>query len=119
MRSYTVHLRNTAPPVLVREGFSVWAMFLGPFWLAQKRAWLAAVMLLLTWMIVLSIHWTGQPPMIWVLFWMQGLFGLDWRRRNLQMRGYDLSFVVLGQNENAAMARLLGEYPGLRSRMTL
>ncbi len=42
MKIYTALLKAGAEPVLVREGFSWGALFLGPFWLAAHRAWVPA-----------------------------------------------------------------------------
>ena len=43
MKIWTVHLRDDAPPVLVREGFSLGRALFGPLWLALHRAWVPAV----------------------------------------------------------------------------
>ena len=46
MKSWTVHLHDTRPPVLVKEGFAWGALAAGPFWFARHRAWILAVLAL-------------------------------------------------------------------------
>ncbi|MFX5785177.1 DUF2628 domain-containing protein, partial [Acinetobacter baumannii] len=71
MPVYTVHapspagadLRATDKFVFVRDGFHVWAMILGPFWLLWNRLWLA----LIGWVIFLgafdvALHSLGVGP---------------------------------------------------------
>jgi hypothetical protein len=52
MSSFTVHIPNARPGqvaapekiVVLRDGFSWGAFLFGPFWLAWRRAWLAALL---------------------------------------------------------------------------
>ena len=49
MTSFTVHVREGRPVVLVAERFSLWAMLLGPVWLVFVGAWIPAVLLACAW----------------------------------------------------------------------
>ena len=40
MKVWTAHLRPGKAPILLRDGFSIPAMVLGPFWLLAQRAWI-------------------------------------------------------------------------------
>jgi hypothetical protein len=63
MPVYTVHapspggsdLRATDRFVFVRDGFHVWAMLFGPFWLLWNRLWLA----LIGWLIFAALFYPG------------------------------------------------------------
>lgn len=127
MRVWTVHLppgsapasvpstaKPKAVPVLLREGFVFWALVFGPLWLLRHGCWLGALaagalMLaggtLLPAPLDLAIL-VGVPVML-------ALHGQDVRRWTLARRGWKLAHVVLGPDEEAAMARLLGRQPRL------
>jgi hypothetical protein len=84
MRVWTAHLRPGARPVLVRDGFSFWAFLLGPLWLAAQRAWIAAVLALAAWVLIVRLT---APPVSTVLVLgemvLLGLSGRDLARWSL------------------------------------
>lgn len=108
MRVYTAHLRPHAAPVLVREGFAWGAFFFGPFWLFAHRAWLAGVLALCAFVLIVAMPgWDVKAPLGLALAWALGLFGHDLRRASLARRGYLLAHVVAAADPDAALARLL------------
>ncbi len=113
MRFWTAHLKQGAEPRLVREGFSLWAMIYGPFWLAFHRAWIPAVLMLCAG--VLSVLLPGPLDAIapLALAWATGLFGRDMVRWSLARQGWLLAHVVAAPDEEAALARLLAARPDL------
>lgn len=113
MRAWTVHLPpDAAEPVLLREGFSVWALLFGPLWLLWHRCWLAALGAL-----VLAVALAFlMPPLTLALAVLLGLHGQDLRRWTLARRGWRLAHVVMARDEEAALARLLSRAPMLRAR---
>jgi hypothetical protein len=108
MRVWTAHLRPGARPVLVRDGFSFWAFLLGPLWLAAQRAWIAAVLALAAWVLIVRLT---APPVSTVLVLgemvLLGLSGRDLARWSLARRGYALIGALVARNADAALARLL------------
>jgi len=117
VRIWTAHEKFNAQPVLVREGFSLGALLLGPFWLAAHRTWLpAGVVLLLSFLIVAL----AQPPASLVLMLgmslLLGFSGWDLVRWSVTRRGYLESNIVVGRNEEEARYRLMAERPDLVER---
>ncbi len=117
MKIWTAHERPHAPPILVREGFSIGALLFGPFWLAAHKAWLpAAAALLLT---ILMLVLTDPPAsliLVLGLAMLLGLSGRDLVRWSLARRRYLESAVVTGRNEDEALTRLLNARPDLVQR---
>ena len=114
MKFWTVHLRRTDEPVLVREGFSWGALFFGWLWLLVHRAWIAGVLLLV--LTVLAGIFSPDRlriPVLLAIAILQGLHGNDLLRWSLERRGYLLAHVVSGSDEESALARLLRRRPDL------
>ncbi len=118
MRVWTVHLRDDAAPVLVREGFSLGAALFGPLWLALHRAWLPAVLVLAAGMAVNALA-SGDARLVLDagLMVLQGLSGHDLRRWSLARRGFTLVEVVAARNAETAFARLLDRRRDLGDRL--
>ena len=115
MKFWTVHVRSSAAPVLVREGFSWGALIFGPLWLAAHRTWIAAVLTLAAWVLILVLARDGvAAALLTALIVLLGLSGHDLRRWSLEHRGYLLAQVVLARNELEALSRLLDRRPDLR-----
>jgi hypothetical protein len=114
VRTYTAHLRDSRPPVLVREGFAWGAFFLGPIWFALHRAWVAAAIdFALGVLAVALVHGEARPVLLLALAVLQGLFGNDLRRVALSRRRFVLAHVVAARDRDAALARLLARRPDL------
>ncbi len=113
MKIYTAHLRGSAPPVLVREGFALGALLFGPLWLLANGAWIAALVLLA----LESVAGLAGPPvgplLMLGLALLNGWYGRDLVRWHLARRGYLLAHVVAARNEDAAYARLMDARPDL------
>ncbi|HEY0145047.1 MAG TPA: DUF2628 domain-containing protein [Methylovirgula sp.] len=87
--------------VFVREGFSRAAFFLGPFWLAWNRLWIALVAWFAIYFLLTieapevlgggSIFWTGL-----LLEFLLGLEGNSLRRWELARRGFRLTDIAAG-----------------------
>ena len=113
MRFWTAHLKKGAEPMLVREGFSVWAMVFGPFWLAVHRAWIPAVLMLAAGVLATLLPAPLDLVAALALAWATGLFGRDIVRWSLARQGWLLAHVVAAPDEEAALARLLAARPEL------
>jgi hypothetical protein len=115
VRFWTAHIRSGRPPVLVREGFSWGALLFGPLWFAMHRAWIAAVLSLAAFLLIVFL---AQESLLALLLTtlavLLGLSGHDLRRWSLDNRGYLLAQVVVGRNEFDALARLLERRPDLK-----
>ena len=125
MRSWTVHLPPGAgrgsvpmtglgrPPVLIREGFSLWAFLFGPFWLFAHRAWLAGI-LVLAGLVALNLlpHPYGIALAL-AAHLLLGFHGQDLRRWTLARRGWTLAHIVQAGSAEGALARLLQAEPRL------
>ena len=117
MRAWTVHLApdtgKPRPPLLLREGFSILAFVFGAFWLLAHRCWIAGLVALL---LSVALGWLVGPWASLGLNLLLGFHGRDLRRWTLERRGWRLAHVVLGEDEDAALARLLGREPSLTAR---
>jgi hypothetical protein len=118
MRFWTVHLppapqRAGTEPVLLREGFSFWALVFGPFWLAFHRAWIPAVLFLCAGLAATLLPAPLATAAPLALAWATGLFGRDMVRWSLARRGWLLAHVIAADDEEAALARLLAARPEL------
>jgi hypothetical protein len=118
MKVWTVHLRNAADPVLVREGFSLGAAVFGPVWLAAHRAWVPAAFALAAWLLI-GVLADGTLGLILEigLALLIGFSGHDLQRWSLARRGYVLAEVVTGRQVDGAFERLLLRRRDLRDRM--
>lgn len=125
MRSWTVHLppgtsRASVPftgakaaPVLIREGFSLWAFLFGPLWLLANRCWLAgsaAALALGAFALLPDPYGFALSLSLQLLL---GFHGRDLRRWTLARRGWTLAHIVLGHDADGALARLLQAEPRL------
>ena len=116
MRIYTIHTRPTsaAPDqdaVSVKEGFAWLALFFPLFWALWFRLWAQVVILVvLIALIGLVVSFTALDPVIigaieGAVALTFGLFGNDWRRRNLTARGYIEAGIVAGRDRATAEHR--------------
>ncbi len=107
MKIFTAHLRPQRLPVLVPEGWSWGAFWLGPLWLLARRAWIPAILVLagFAWLFALapSPFW---GPVAFGLAALTGLTGWDMVRWSLGRRGYTLAHVLAARDEDTALARL-------------
>jgi hypothetical protein len=118
VKVWTVHLRDDAPPALVREGFSLGAALFGPFWLALHRAWVPAAFALAAWVASGGLASGGARLVLDAgLVLLLGFSGHDLRRWSLARRGFTLAEVVTARNAEAAFARLLDRRRDLGERL--
>ena len=114
MTSYTVHVKDGAPPKLVPERFSLGGLLLGPLWLLFVGAWIPAILLGCAWAAALMrVPDALLPPVALGLAWFAGLCGRDMRRWALARRGFRAPHVVVARTEEEALARLLRFHPSL------
>jgi hypothetical protein len=118
VRIWTVHLRDDAPPVLVREGFSLGAALLGPLWLALHRAWVPAALAFAAYAAVDSLTADATRLVLDAgLVLLLGLSGHDLRRWSLDRRGFTLAEVVTARNTETAFAQLMTRRRDLGERL--
>jgi Protein of unknown function (DUF2628) len=114
LRFWTVHVREGAEPLLVREGFSWGALVFGWVWLLLHRAWIPALLLLAAGIAVTALTTDGVRALLaGAIVVLQGLFGNDLRRWGLERRGYRLAHVVGARDAEGALARVLQHQPEL------
>ena len=114
MKFWTAHVRQGAPPVLVREGFSWGALLFGPLWLAAHRAWIPAVLTVVASLLIAFLATEGIAVVLMAgVTVLLGLSGQDLRRWSLDHRGYLLAQVIAAHNELGALERLLTRRPDL------
>jgi hypothetical protein len=112
--SYTVHVKDGAPLLLVPERFSLLALLLGPLWLLLVGAWIPAILLACAWAAaVMLVPEAMLLPVALGLAWFAGLCGRDLRRWSLARRGFRAPHVVVARTEEEALERLLRFHPGL------
>ena len=114
MTSWSVHVRDGRPVVLVAERFSLGAMLFGPLWLLAHGAWIPAVLLGCAWVAAAVLTPAAAIPVVVLgLAWFAGLAGRDFRRWALARRGFRQDHVVVAAREEAALERLLRFHPRL------
>jgi hypothetical protein len=112
--SFTVHVKDGAPVLLVPERFSLGALLLGPLWLLLVGAWIPAILLACAWVAaVLLVPEAMLVPVAIGLAWFAGLCGRDLRRWSLARRGWRAPHVVVARSEEDALERLLRFHPSL------
>lgn len=118
MRFYTAHTRGPAPPILLREGFSLGAFLFGPLWLALHRAWVAAFASALAATLILW-HTTApaEPLLLLALATFLGLEGRDCERAGFARRGYELAAVLAARDAESALARFIAVRPELAATL--
>lgn len=117
MTFWTAHIPPAGTPVLVREGFSWGAFFLGPLWLAVHRAWIAAALALAAGVLIaillpLSLAGVTMTALAIVL----GFSAQDCRRWAMDHRGFTLTQVIAARSEPEALGILLARRPDLAGR---
>lgn len=107
MKVWTVHVKDGAAPVLVREGFSLGALVFGPLWAAVHRAWIPAAFAFAA---DLAIGALSDGPARFTLAlglaFLLGFSGHDLRRWSLERRGFVLAEVVTARRVEGALERL-------------
>ena len=106
MHSWTVHLPPgpARAPVLIPEGFSLWACLFGPLWLFAKGAWLAGVVVLA---VLVGVEFLPMPwgmAVALAIHLLLGWHGNDLRRWTLARRGWSFAHLVLGADADSALA---------------
>ncbi len=127
MSIYSVHLQsegeaNIAEAAFIREGF-VWRAFLsGPFWLLQRRLWLAAALWFAVDFAVAALPGIGVLSVaaaLMIVVLLQMALGCEANRlveRKLAGRGYHLADIIaapaLEQAEAVFFRRVAAELEG-------
>jgi hypothetical protein len=118
MRIFTSHIRPTGAPLLVPEGFSLWAALFGPLWFLVHRAWIPATLCLAAGLMAgRAGDMLGSPAPALGLILLQGLLGRDLQRWSLGRAGYAQGPVVSGADRDTALARLLDAHPALQQSL--
>lgn len=113
LKQFTVHFKAGAreETLFVKEGFSLLAFLLGPFWLLFHRAWAPAAFTFALAVAFKYLEITGhidplQLSLLSLLLqvWI-GFEARDWQREALEARGYALMDVVMEQSEERAELR--------------
>ncbi len=114
MRIWTAHVRPNAPPVLIREGFSLVAFLFGCLWLLARGAFIPAALALAA--AVLAGVLTGGAARIVLelgIAFFLGFSGRDLVRWSVGMRGYRVAHVLAARDRDVALSRLLAARPEL------
>jgi hypothetical protein len=118
MTIWTVHAKGVSPPLLVKEGFSVWAFLLAAPWFAWHRMWLVLVLYLAGSSIAATLM-AGLPEAVTVPVFLSAQLLVGWHARDLHRwtlarRGWRMLGVVAAEGgEDAALARLYAQRPEL------
>ncbi len=118
MTVWTVHAKGTAQPVLVREGFSLWAFLFTAPWFALNGMWLVLV-LYLAGGVVAGAAMSGLPEALsgaaaLLVQLLIGFHARDLRRWTLARQGFRVIGVVAAPGgEDEAVARLYAQRPEL------
>ncbi len=123
MRLYTVHAERPGsvpvtgrarPPVLLREGFSIYPFMFGFLWFLAKRLWWeAAAMLALAAAILLLLPEPADGVALLALHLLAGFEARDRLRARLARRGLVEQGVVAAPDLDLAWFRLAQQRPDL------
>lgn len=102
-----------AEPVLLREGWSFWALVFGPFWLLRHGCWALGVAAMVVLLLSALLPEPWDLSLAAALHVALALHGQDARRWTLARRGWHLVHVVAGDDEEAALFRLAVAEPRL------
>ena len=113
MRAYTVHLpsEHGADPLLIKEGFSLWAFLFPLLWAIYHRLWVESAVLILIGAVlfVAQARWGISPNIATALgLAVQIIFAFearDFLRANLTRRGWWQPAIIFGRNTDAATQR--------------
>ena len=125
MQTFTVHEPSDGPAdrieraeslVFIKDGFSLAAALLTPFWLIANRLWLALVAYLAAVGLIELVVWAlgiDQAAAAWPIFALHLLIGLEsdaLRCWGLGRRGYTLIGSVSGRNWDECERRFLDSW---------
>ena len=97
--------------VLVREGFSIWALLLNAFWLIGQRMWAVLAIYIVLMVAVMHVAQTlqvSEPASVLLQFFLQLLLAFhayDLKGWTLKRRGYRLAGILTGLSETHATRR--------------
>lgn len=113
-RTYTVHEKDASrgrpprEPIMLREGFSLWAFLLGPIWTLWFGMWLVSLALIVLHLGILALPAVGivadvEAGVVQLgLSILTGLLARDLRRWTLRRRGWALTAVVCADDARQA-----------------
>lgn len=117
LRIYTVHVpppsADDSTPILIKEGFSWPAFFLGIFWTLWHRLWIESAALLALFLALgvildyVDFNDLMESAILLAVAVLIGASAADWRRQSLQRRGYRDAGVVSGPDIDSALRRFL------------
>ncbi len=114
MKIWTVHLRPQAPPLLIKEGFSLGALLFGPVWLLARGAFIPAALALAAELAAgFLAGGGGRIALECGIALLLGLSGRDLVRWHLGLCGHRTALVLAAADADAALARLLATRPDL------
>lgn len=118
MKVWTVHAKGVSPPLLVKEGFSLWAFLFAAPWFIWHRMWLVLV-LYLAGGTILGVATAELPEAVTAPLGLAAQLLIGWHARDLHRwtlarRGWRMIGVVATEGgEDAAVARLYTQRPEL------
>jgi len=118
MTVWTVHAKGTAQPVLVKEGFSLWAFLFAAPWFAVNGMWLVLV-LYLAGGAILGVALAGLPEALSAAVGLAIQLMIGWHARDLlrwtlARKGWrPIAVVAARGGEDEALARLYTARPEL------
>jgi len=115
-QSYGADLRATDKFTFVRDGFHLWAMIFGPFWLIWNRLWIAT----LGWIVVIAVLDVGLARLgagrsaIWfadiLVAILLGLEAASLQRWTLSRGNWRQLDIVVADDEDAAERRFFDRW---------
>jgi hypothetical protein len=115
-QSYGADLRATDKFTFVRDGFHLWAMIFGPFWLIWNRLWIAT----LGWIVVIAVLDVGLARLgagrvaIWsadiLLAILLGLEAASLQRWTFSRGNWRQLDIVVADDEDAAERRFFDRW---------
>jgi len=118
LKLFLVLVKPKAEPVLISDSFAWGSFFVGPIWLAARRAWIAAGLSLATYVLIAVL----APPLLAAILSLSvavflGLHGHDLQVWALEHRGYTVVHLVAGNGWDEAWMRLMTHRPDLAARL--
>lgn len=116
MKIYTVYVNKSCADYLenarfIKEGFSLWAAVFHVFWAIFNRMWLCAAALIVVniCFFVLEKYGIMSANTLAILqtafFFILGFEANDWKRADLEKKGWQQLDIIAAKNEQEAQAR--------------
>ncbi|WP_271800925.1 hypothetical protein [Commensalibacter communis] len=118
MKFFTVYTNPQYPRniKLVPNGFSWMVLVLGAIGLFIQKSWIHGLIIL---SLCISLKFWLHPPFVilFLIHFLLACFAYHFQRTELTLSGWKIKTIIAGRNKQAALLRLLDQYPDLAQKI--